>query len=324
MMSADASRFGMIREAMRKDLRRRPAAALPVISGGFPDVTGRPVLTWFGHSSYLIQTSGLNILVDPVFSSRVSFTSYLGPRAYAFSTDISLQDLPPVDIVILTHDHYDHLDYRTIRQLRNSVKAFYVPLGVGAHLAYWGVPENRITELDWWDSADLPRDLKLTAAPARHFSGRSFTRNKTLWASYVLETGDSRLYLGGDSGYDAHFAEIGEKYGPFDLTILENGQYNPQWPFIHMMPEETVQACIDLKGKALLPVHWGRFSLALHAWDDPVIRLVKKAKDLNVKVATPRIGEPVKIGGDYPSVAWWDLNEQSPHENSSSSDSCRH
>lgn len=316
MLSEDASYFKMIRESMRKHPGRTPEVVLPVVAGDFSAGAGRPVITWFGHSSYLIQTGGLNLLVDPVFSDRASFSSHLGPKAYAFSTNISLHDLPPVDIVILTHDHYDHLDYRTIRQLRGKVKTFYAPLGVGEHLLYWGIPESSIIELDWWETAELPAEgtnapagpLKLTAAPARHFSGRGFIRNRTLWASYVLETGDHRLYLGGDSGYGEHFAEIGTKYGPFDLAILENGQYNPQWPFIHMMPEETVRACMDLKGKVLLPVHWGRFSLAFHAWNDPVIRLVKKAEEMNVRVTTPRIGEPVIVDGSYPSTAWWNLD----------------
>ncbi|WP_158640496.1 MBL fold metallo-hydrolase [Anseongella ginsenosidimutans] len=315
MLSEDASYLRMIRESMRKDSRRSPAESLPVVSSGFPAVSGKPVVTWFGHSSYLIQTESVNLLVDPVFSQRASFSSYLGPKAYAFSTDIPLKDLPRIDIVILTHDHYDHLDHRTIRQLRSTVKAFYTPLGVGSHLAFWGIEESRITELDWEESAELPGEMKLTATPARHFSGRGFIRNKTLWASYVLETADCRLYLGGDSGYGKHFAEIGRKYGPFDMVILENGQYNPQWPLIHMMPEETVRAAIDLKGEALLPVHWGRFSLSLHAWDDPVIRLVKEANEMNVKVATPKIGEPVVIGGNYPSAAWWSLEKGSTQGN---------
>ncbi|HYH55177.1 MAG TPA: MBL fold metallo-hydrolase, partial [Anseongella sp.] len=267
----------------------------------------KPVVTWFGHSSYLIQAEGLNILVDPVFSRRVSFAQYIGPSAYPGSMIVSVKDLPAIDAVIISHDHYDHLDYGTILQLREKVKAFYVPLGVGSHLAYWGVPDENITELDWWDSVDALGSLKLTAAPARHFSGRGFTRNKTLWASFVLEMEGYKLYLGGDSGYDRHFREIGDKFGPFDLVILENGQYNPQWPFIHMMPEETVQASLDLRGKVLLPVHWGKFTLAVHAWNDPAIRVVKKAEEMNVKVTTPRIGEPIVLDSVYPSDQWWDL-----------------
>lgn len=305
MLSEDASYFRMLRESLRKDPRRTPSAALPVVTGSFPAVKGKPVISWFGHSSYLVQTATANLLVDPVFSKRASFSSRVGPKAYAFSTDISLKDLPAIDLVILTHDHYDHLDYQTIRELRHLTKAFYTPLGVGAHLSYWGIDKKYITELDWDESAELPGGQKLTAAPARHFSGRGLIRNKTLWASFVLETGDSRLYLGGDSGYGEHFAEIGRRYGPFDLVILENGQYNPQWPLIHMMPEETVQATIDLKGKAVMPVHWGRFTLATHPWNESVIRLVKKAGEMEVEVVAPRIGEPVEIGGSYPAAAWW-------------------
>src|SRR3546814_713612 len=221
----------MIREAMNKHPGRAPEMPLPVVFSKSPANKEQTILTWFGHSTYLIQTAGLNLLVDPVFSSRASFSAYLGPKAYPMSADISLGDLPPIDIVILTHDHYDHLDYRTIQRLRGHVKTFYAPLGVGSHLSYWGIPDERITELDWWEEVELPGSIRLAATPARHFSGRGFIRNQTLWASYVLQAGDIRLFLGGDSGYGDHFADIGSKHGPFDLVILENGQYNPQWPF---------------------------------------------------------------------------------------------
>lgn len=308
MLSEDSSYLGMVRDSLRKAPERTPSSALPVLKADFSRAAGpAPAITWFGHSSYLVQAGGKNILVDPVFSERVSFVSYLGPRAYPGTMQYSVNDLPPIDVVIISHDHYDHLDYLTMRWFAGKDAVFVAPLGVGAHLTSWGIPEKRITELDWGDGTALPGEMRLTAAPARHFSGRGFLRNRTLWASFVLETGTYRLYLGGDSGYGGHFREIGKAFGPFDIVILENGQYNARWPFIHMMPEETVQACIDLGGKVLLPVHWGKYTLSLHAWNEPAKRITKKAKEMNVTLTTPRIGETVVLGSVYPADRWWDL-----------------
>jgi L-ascorbate metabolism protein UlaG (beta-lactamase superfamily) len=215
--------------------------------------------------------------------------------------------MPPIDYLILTHDHYDHLDYKTIIRLKNKVTSVYCSLGVSAHLKYWGYDGNRITELDWWQSSLLDNNLKLIAAPARHFSGRGIKRAQTLWSSFILKSANYNLYLGGDSGYESHFKEIGEKHGPFDIAILEAGQYNTMWPYIHMMPEETVRAAVDLKAKALLPVHWGKFTLSMHAWDEPVKRILQKAAELNMPVHTPKIGEPVAITSFRSSTKWWEF-----------------
>lgn len=178
-------------------------------------------------------------------------------------------------------------------------------LGVGAHLEYWGVPADKIKELDWWETASLSSGIKFTAAPARHFSGRGIVRNKTLWSSFVLEAGEYKFYLGGDSGYDTHFAKIGERYGPFDIAILENGQYNAHWANIHMMPEETAAVAVQLKAKVLFPVHWGKFALATHDWDEPIQRVLKKAETLGVEVITPKIGERVVLDSIMPQSRWW-------------------
>ena len=207
--------------------------------------------------------------------------------------------------MVLTHDHYDHLDYKTVRKLRSRVKQVYCSLGVSSHLVYWGFDAKKITELDWWDTTKIDSNIELIAAPARHFSGRGLKRGRTFWSSFILRSKNYSIYLGGDSGYDSHFKLIGEKFGPFDLAILESGQYNAWWPLIHMMPEETVQAAIDLKAKLLLPVHWGKFMLGMHPWDEPVKRVLAKAKELVVNVTTPRIGEPLILGGDYPREEWW-------------------
>jgi L-ascorbate metabolism protein UlaG (beta-lactamase superfamily) len=226
-------------------------------------------------------------------------------KAFPGTNEYAVEDMPPIDYLILTHDHYDHLDFKTIRKLRSKVDHIYCSLGISSHLKYWGVDQNKIIEMDWWQTEQLDKDMQLTAAPARHFSGRGFKRGRTLWSSFILKTPLNNLYLGGDSGYDNHFKEIGNKYGPFDLAILEAGQYNTMWPYIHMMPEETVQAAIDLKAKKLLPVHWGKFSLAMHAWNEPIQRVLAKANELNLDVLTPKIGEPVIIDSEFQNSTWW-------------------
>ncbi len=305
-LGPDASYWKIIKKQFSKDPTRTPSQALPVVAPLYANgIEERPVITWYGHSTYLIQVNGKNILADPVFSQRASFAQYIGPKAYPGTLPYMVEDLPPIDIVVISHDHYDHLDYNTILKLKTTVKHYYVPLGVGAHLEHWGIKPESITELDWWQGATMPADMHITATPARHFSGRGLVRNKTLWASYVLNTGKYKIYIGGDSGYDTHFRQIGDKFGPFDMVILENGQYNEDWPYIHMMPEQTVQASIDLQGKMLFPVHWGKYTLALHPWNDPVIRLTQKAEELKVNVTTPKIGQQIIIDSLYPNDKWW-------------------
>jgi L-ascorbate metabolism protein UlaG (beta-lactamase superfamily) len=277
--------------AIRRDLNLPPA--------------GKPEITWFGHSSYLIRINGLNVLVDPVFSGRTSPVSYAGTKAFDGADIYKAADMPHIDVLVITHDHYDHMDYETILKLKDKVGTFVTSLGVGSHLEYWGVPADKIKELDWWETATINSDTKFTAAPARHFSGRGFIRNKTLWSSFIFKTNGYSIYLGGDSGYDKHFAKIGNEYGPFDLAILEDGQYNAYWSNIHMMPEETAQAASDLKAKVLLPVHWGKFSLATHPWDESIARVLKAASVLNIKVITPEIGEQVVLDSILPASQWW-------------------
>ena len=269
----------------------------------------KPFIIWFGHSSYFIHINGKNILVDPVFCGYASPFSFTG-HSFKGSDIYTADDFPVIDILILTHDHYDHLDYKTVVNLSTKTKNICTSLGVGSHLRYWGIDPAIISEFDWWDSKQITGDtatssVEIIAAPARHFSGRSFTRNKTLWSSFILKPGDYSIYIGADSGYDSHFKTIGEKYGPFDIAMLESGQYNEWWPYIHMMPEQTVQAAIDLKAKVLMPVHWGKFALGLHPWDEPIKRVVVKANELNVKLATPMIGQPVILDSSYPNEQWW-------------------
>ena len=213
---------------------------------------------------------------------------------------------PEIDILSLSHDHYDHLDYKSILRLQPKIKKFYTSLGVGAHLENWGISSDKIVEFDWWESVKVTDDIVITATPARHFSGRGFTRAKSLWSSFVLNIHGYNLFLGGDSGYDNHFKIIGEKYGPFDIAILENGQYNVLWHNIHTLPEETFLAAKDLKAKVLMPVHWAKFPLANHAWNEPIKRL-KAVSNNKIKLTTPMIGEPVVLDSLYPDKVWWEF-----------------
>ena len=305
MKPDDISYWKMTREFFKKHPDRLPPAPIPFVktdlNSMIPDKTS---MVWFGHSSYLIRAENKNFLIDPVFSGNAAPLSFM-VKAFAGSNDYQAEDMPVIDYLILTHDHYDHLDFKTIRKLRNKIGKIYCSLGIGSHLTYWGIDINKITEMDWWESVQLEKNISLTAAPARHFSGRGVKRGQTLWSSFILTTAAHNLYLGGDSGYDSHFKEIGNKYGPFDLAILEAGQYNTMWPLIHMMPEETVQAAVDLKAKALFPVHWGKFTLAMHPWTDPVTRVLAKAKEVNMKVVTPKIGQPLILEDDFQSETWW-------------------
>lgn len=262
--------------------------------------------TWFGHSTVLLKIEGKNLLIDPVFSNHTSPFSFMGPQAFPYSNTYALEDMPEIDAVLISHDHYDHLDYETFLQLKSLVKKFYVPLGLGAHLERWGIPTENITELDWWDEVQFDEDLLFACVPMRHFSGRGVTdRFNTLWAGWVIKGTTHSVIHTGDSGYGDHFKKIGDTYGPFDVTMVECGQYNQNWRYIHMMPEETVQAHIDLKGKYLLPIHWGRFNLSLHSWTDPVVRATKEAKKKNVDLISPIVGQVVTIRPPLPKTRWW-------------------
>jgi L-ascorbate metabolism protein UlaG (beta-lactamase superfamily) len=285
---------------------KEPLRPLPTLKTDLKSIPAeKPTIIWFGHSSYLISINGRKILADPVFSERASPVQYTGPKNYPGTALYKPEDFPDLDVIVISHDHYDHLDYNTILTLREKTKIFCVGLGVGEHLEQWGVKPEQIREFDWWEAEEVLEGVHLTSTPARHFSGRGFSRNKTLWSSFVLETGGLKIFIGGDSGFDDAFKDIGEKFGPFDIAMLECGQYDVQWPFIHMMPEETVQAALDLRAKVFLPVHWGKFTLANHPWRDPIQRAVKHALANNANVTTPKIGEPIILGESLPFEEWW-------------------
>ncbi|WP_107040009.1 MBL fold metallo-hydrolase [Brumimicrobium mesophilum] len=267
------------------------------------------ILVWFGHSSYFLQIDGIRILVDPVLSGNASpvaktVSAFMGTDVY------SVSDFPKIDYLFISHDHYDHLDYKTIIALKDKVEQVICGLGVGAHFESWGYDAKVIIEKDWHEKLELKNGITLYIESSRHFSGRALSRNKSLWVSFVLHSKSTKIYLGGDSGYDQHFSEIGEKYGPFDLVILENGQYNKSWPYIHLTPDEVIKAANDLKAKRIFPVHSSKFALSNHPWDEPLKRLSALTKSTDLTLVTPIIGEKLNINNKEQKFTEWWLNVQ--------------
>ncbi|WP_299577890.1 MBL fold metallo-hydrolase [uncultured Sunxiuqinia sp.] len=309
MQIDDVPFFKLIKEFLSNNENRipqSPIAVLPIEKSSFHQDPSEVSICWLGHSTLLIKIDGKLILTDPVFSQRVSPFSFLGTKAFAYSENYSLEDLPEVDLVLISHDHYDHLDYQTIKKLSNKKVPFLTALGVGAHLERWGIAPERITELDWGETFWLTNQVSLTATPARHFSGRGLTnRFSTLWASWVISGSSKRLFFGADSGYFPGFKTLGGKYGPFDIAMLECGQYSPYWPFIHMSPEETLQAAADLKAQAVLPIHWAKYKLSIHPWTEPVERLLAASNQQQTTIATPSIGEIFTLDDTLPQKRWW-------------------
>ncbi|HET7793909.1 MAG TPA: MBL fold metallo-hydrolase [Rhizobacter sp.] len=257
-----------------------------------------------GHSSHLLKLRGKFWLIDPVFGERVSPFSFAGPKRF-HAPPLTLQQLPPIEGLILSHDHYDHLDVPTIEYLAQRVQRYFVPLGVKARLVDMGVPAERVQEFDWWQGGTHD-GVQLTAAPAQHFSGRTLTdRNRTLWASWVIQSGEQRIFYSGDSGYFKGFKAIGERFGGFDLALIENGAYDAYWPAVHMTPEESVQAFQDLRAKVLFSVHNSTFDLAFHTWHDPLDRIADLAAAKGIELATPEIGEVLTIGQPRSNKRWW-------------------
>ncbi|WP_158825129.1 MBL fold metallo-hydrolase [Mucilaginibacter lacusdianchii] len=263
-------------------------------------------ITWMGHSSLLIEIDGKRLLTDPVWSSRASFTQYAGPKRF-WPAPLSLNELPTLDGIIISHDHYDHFDEATIRKLAPKNIPYYCSLGVGQYLKKWGVAGNLVHEMDWGDTANLGTDFTITTAPARHFSGRSLNnRDETLWSSFVLKGPKHNVYFGADSGWFNTFHDIGEAYGPFDLTILEIGAYGKYWPDIHMGPLSAVNAHLALKGKQLLPIHWGTFNLAPHAWYEPIEKLLPLAEHHHLTLFVPEPGKPTEVTCEDYNSGWWE------------------
>ena len=279
-----------------REPKRNPAQPLPFVKTDLQALKREEdVLVWFGHSSYYFQLNGLRFLVDPVLSGSASPFSK-GIPAFEGSDVYKTEDIPNIDVLLVTHDHYDHLDYPTIRALLPKINQVVCGLGVGAHLQRWGVSAEQLHELDWHQHLKINNDITLSAVPTRHFSGRSLKRNSTLWLGFVVETPTYKMLVGGDSGYGEHFKLIGAQHGPFNLVLLENGQYDRKWKYIHMQPEEVLLAAQDLRAQTLLPVHSAKFALANHPWDEPLERVYQAAKQHpEVLLVTPKIGEMLQL-----------------------------
>jgi L-ascorbate metabolism protein UlaG (beta-lactamase superfamily) len=296
----------ILRDGLFGGQRRRPRGRVPIVT---PSGWDRPAAdglsaVWFGHASTLLEVEGRRVLLDPVWSLRCSPVSWFGPKRL-HPMPLPLADLPPVDAIVISHDHYDHLDMATVRELTRTQSApFLVPLGVGAHLQRWRVPEDRIVELDWNDRADVA-GLTVTMTEARHFSGRGFTRNETLWGSVVIAGRRRRVFYTGDTGYFPGFTDLGSEHGPFDLTLIQIGAYSPYWPDIHMTPAQAVATHLDLRGGILVPVHWATFNLAFHSWSEPVDKIWAEAKEYDVRLAIPRPGERVDVDQPAEVDGWW-------------------
>ncbi len=295
-------------EIFKAGVDRTPASPLPAIK---PDLdafmeSGSDIkIIWLGHSSLLIRMGGKTILIDPVLSGAASPFPFLVKRFQP--PPLTYDTLPPIDFIVLSHDHYDHLDMKAARFFRDKNVSFITPLGVGEHLKYWGVPAQNITELDWWESFKTD-GITFTATPAQHASGRRMFsgRDETLWASWVISNPAHKLYFSGDSGYDTHFKEIGEREGPFDIAFMDNGQYNEKWREVHLLPEEGIQAFKDLNAKTLFPVHWGTFKLAWHTWYEPITRMHALSSAQNIPLIAPVPGEVVVPGKQTAGSLWWE------------------
>ncbi|MGL4305618.1 MAG: MBL fold metallo-hydrolase [Mycobacteriaceae bacterium] len=309
-----ADESGILNSLLTRSRVGRPAKPIPLVVPEVPEVAADLAATWYGHSSVLVEIDGFRVLTDPVWGKRCSPSEAVGP-ARLHPVPVALTELPEVDVVLISHDHYDHLDMRTVQKLAALGKAiFLVPLGIGAHLRIWGISDDRIIELDWNESHQVTCDdkvLTLTCTEARHFSGRGLVRNTTQWASWSLSGPTRRIFFGGDTGYTQRFSEIGEKYGPFDMTLLPVGAYNEQWRDIHMNPEEAVQSHLDLNSSdadnhgVLVPIHWATFNLAFHPWSEPITRLLAAAAEKGVKVSVPKPGQRLDAQ-QLPVVdQWW-------------------
>jgi L-ascorbate metabolism protein UlaG (beta-lactamase superfamily) len=311
-LTAKVSNRNMLRRWLGGHEQRVPPGSMPIVRLTKADFAVPPAsglrATWLGHSTVLVEIDGARVLFDPVWARRASPSSIIGPKRF-FPPPLALEDLPPLDAIVASHDHYDHLDRGVVRALaRSPAQArarFIVPLGVGAHLERWGVAPERITELDWSESTTLGA-LMFTATPARHFSGRGFNdRNHTLWASWSVTGPAHRVFHSGDTGPFSGFGTIGAAHGPFDLTLIKIGAYDDMWPDIHLTPEQAVDANSKVGGKMMLPIHWGTFNLAFHAWDEPAERVVAAAVASGTQLVMPKPGESIEPATPKPIERWW-------------------
>lgn len=307
-LTEGANFFSVMKEFLfSKNASKKPKGILPAIKTDLKNLNpAENMMVWFGHSSYFLQIDGKKILVDPVLSgsaSPISFTT----KAFKGTDIYTADDFPEIDYLFISHDHWDHLDYKTMVALKPKIKKVICGLGTGAHFEHWGFDMDKIIERDWNETILLDEDFRVQTVSARHFSGRGFKRNKALWMSYVLQTPTSKIFIGGDSGYDTHFNEIGQQFGPFDLAILENGQYDKSWKYIHMMPLQVIQATKDLKAKMLFPVHSAKFVLANHDWDEPLKKITELSEWNHIPLMTPKIGEKTDLNQQVKMNKWWEF-----------------
>lgn len=305
--------WGVIQKQLfDKAVPTEPSGKIPSVQSDLKHLSvDQNLLVWFGHSSTLLQIDGKKILIDPIFSNNASpipnsVTAFNGTNTY------QVQDLPNIDYLLISHDHYDHLDYETILALKNKVKTVICGLGVGAHFERWGYPKDKIIEEDWNDSVTVSKDFTIHTLPARHKSGRGLKQNQSLWASFLISAPTLKVFYSGDGGYDTHFAEIGKKFGPIDVAIIENGQYDKAWHFIHMLPEESLKAARDLKAKSIVPVHNSKFALAKHTWNEPLNELNRLNAKYQIPLITPVIGEIVIFDNHKVFKEWWKDNLINP------------
>lgn len=307
LVYVDTTRVHLEEKVRKFSKRPKLSQPIPSVKTNLKDtIYPLPTITWFGHSSYLIQSQGFHILVDPILSDYASPLWYFN-RSMPGSHVYKPKDMPAIDVLLITHDHYDHLDCHTVRKLRKKSAHAVVPIGVGSFLKQWNWKPEKMQEVYWGDTVTLAPGIRIISTPCQHRSGRWTKKNRTLWTSYVLDIHGYRLFLGGDSGYNKHFKDIGNTYGPFDLVILENGQYNLDWPKNHSFPEQTVHAAQDLKARMVLPVHWARFAAAFHTWNEPVKELLPLMDSIRIPVTVPRIGEPYTICSPAKRDDWWNL-----------------
>lgn len=289
---------GLIKDNFTNKKDRAPEGKLPVKEfdqASWNEDTDRAKFIWYGHSVGLFKMNNTNLLIDPMFGPDASPVGPIRTKRYSDSTLYIIDKLPEIDAVFISHDHYDHLDYDSFQKLKGKVKQFYVPLGVKRHLLRWNIEASKITEMDWWDEVTV-NDVKINFVPSRHFSGRGiFDRDESLWGGYTFTTATHNIFWSGDGGYGEHFKEIGEKLGPFDMAFVECGQYNENWNQIHMFPEQSVQAAIDVKAEKAMPIHWGAFTLALHDWEDPIDGFIKTSLEKGLDYMIPELGEQVLI-----------------------------
>ncbi len=308
MRTTDQSEWSMWMETIFGEKGQpRPQGAIPAVKIDLKALNAsQDLVIWLGHSSYFVQLGGRRILIDPVFSTNASPVP-LTVEAFDGTSIYAAQDMPEIDFLLITHDHYDHLDYPSIRALQTKVKQVVTGFGMGAHFEAWGYDMRTVREADWYEAIGQAPGLQIHVTPARHFSGRTFTRDKSLWVGFALVSNQRRIFFSGDSGYAPHFAEIGKKYGPFDWVALDAGQYDPRWANVHMNPEQAAQAAEDLRAQALTPGHVGRFSISPHNWDDPFKRIALASRGRGYVLWTPEIGRPVYLDGRAQEfTSWWE------------------